>query len=430
MVFGASGYLGCRLVPELLEAGHEVRAAVRTTAKLDDVPWRPRAEIVRADVTDAASVAAALDGQDVVYYLVHALHQRDFVQRDRLAAHIVADASAEAGVRRIVYLGGLTPPGKLSDHLASRAEVGRILLESGVPTAVLRAAIVVGSGSASFEMLRHLTERLPAMVTPRWVHNRVQPIAVRDVLHYLVHAADLPPEVSRAFDIGGPDVLTYLRMMRRFAAVADLPRRVVVPVPVLTPRLSAQWIDVVTPVPRRIAVPLVESLVHEVVCREHDIAEHIPDPEPTGYDDALRLALAHTRRAGEPWPDPLPSDPLPSDPAWSGGSVYEDVRECHSTASPDRLWAVVESIGGHRGWWPAGEPRVLRLDLPRVVPGRGWLELSVTPEPGGCRYRQRAVFEPRGLAGHLYWKAGAPVLGVVFAAMAQGIARLRTPVTA
>ncbi|MGH3673797.1 MAG: NAD(P)H-binding protein, partial [Pseudonocardiaceae bacterium] len=259
VVFGATGYIGGRLVPALLAAGHQVRAVARTPGKLTEVPWRDRVEIVDGDVTDRRSVRDAMVGQEVVYYLVHSLNRRDFVDVDRRAAHVLAEGARAAGVARLVYLGGITPDAdQLSDHLASRAEVGQILLDSGVPTIVLRAAVILGSGSASFEMLRYLTERLPAMVTPRWVHNRVQPIAVRDVLHYLTHAAALPADLNRAFDIGGPDVLTYLEMMRRYAVVAGLPRRLVVPVPVLTPWLSGQWVNLVTPVPGSIAIPLIE----------------------------------------------------------------------------------------------------------------------------------------------------------------------------
>jgi uncharacterized protein YbjT (DUF2867 family) len=474
VVFGATGYIGGRLVPELVRAGHPVRAVARDPAKLTDVPWRDQVEIVTGDVTDPASVAAALAGQDVAYYLVHSLHRRDFVHLDRTAASTVATRARDAGVSRIVYLGGLTPGGeRLSAHLASRAEVGDILLASGVPTIVLKAAVIIGSGSASFEMLRYLTERLPAMVTPKWVKNRVQPIAVRDVVHYLTRAADLPDEINRAFDIGGPEVLTYVQMMRRYARVAGLPRRLVVPVPVLTPWLSAQWVNLVTPVPRSIAVPLIESLVHEMVCANDDITRYIAAPEGglTPYDRAIELALARTRSAEVPtrWSDAAlggaPSDPLPTDPEWSGGTRYEDERERHTTADADQLWEVVESIGGEQGWysWPlawsvrgwidrlgggvgllrgrrhprrlrTGEAldwwRVERLDRPHLlrlraemrVPGRAWLELSVRPDPaGGSVYRQHVIFEPRGLAGHLYWKAVTPFHHLIFGGMARKI---------
>lgn len=484
VVFGATGYLGGRLVPALLAAGHQVRAVARTPGKLAEVPWRDRVEIVEGDVTDPGSIRDAVAGQEVVYYLVHSLNRRDFVEVDRRAAHVLADAAGTAGVTRLVYLGGITPDaGHLSDHLASRAEVGRILLDSGVPTVALNAAVILGSGSASFEMLRYLTERLPAMITPRWVHNRIQPIAVRDVLHYLTHAATLPPQVNRAFDIGGPDVLTYLEMMRRYAVVAGLLRRVVVPVPVLTPWLSAQWVNLVTPVPRSIAIPLIESLVHEVVCHDHDIADYIPDPDDglIHYEQAVELALRHIRNAEVPtrWSDATwhgaPSDPLSTDPEWSGGSLYQDIREHRCAADPRTLWDIIEAIGGEHGWYSfplawsvrgwidrlvggvglrrgrrdprrlhVGEaldfwrvedldrPRLLRLRAEMLLPGRAWLELEVIPDgDGGARYRQRALFEPRGLAGHLYWKTIAPFHDIIFGGMARnitGAAESRRPV--
>ncbi|MGH3872711.1 MAG: SDR family oxidoreductase [Pseudonocardiaceae bacterium] len=474
VVLGATGYLGGRLVPALLAADHQVRVVARTPGKLAEVPWRDRVEIVQGDITDPGSIRDAVAGQEVVYYLVHSLNRRDFVEVDRRAAHVLADAARLSGVARIVYLGGITPDAEqLSDHLASRAEVGRILLDSGVPTVALQAAVILGSGSASFEMLRYLTERLPAMITPRWVHNRIQPIAVRDVLHYLTQAAALPPQVNRSFDIGGPDVLTYLEMMRRYAVVAGLLRRVVLPVPVLTPWLSAQWVNLVTPVPRSIAIPLIESLVHEVVCHDHDIAGYIPDPEDglTHYEQAVELALTHIRHAEVPtrwsdasWPG-APSDPLPTDPDWSGGSLYQDIREHRCAADPRALWDVIEAIGGEHGWYSfplawsvrgwidrlvggvglrrgrrdprrlhVGEaldwwrvehlerPRLLRLRAEMLLPGRAWLELEVIPDGAGdTRYRQRALFEPHGLAGHLYWKTIAPFHGVIFGGMVRNI---------
>ncbi|RSN60419.1 DUF2867 domain-containing protein [Amycolatopsis sp. WAC 04182] len=474
VVLGATGYVGGRLVPQLLDAGHEVRVVARSPEKVAEEPWRDRVEVERGDVTDPASIETALTDCEVVYYLVHSLARKDFVDVDREGARTVAEAAKTAGARRLVYLGGIVPDDEeLSPHLASRAEVGRVLLDSGVPAVVLQAAVIIGSGSASFEMLRYLTERLPAMVTPRWVRNRIQPIAIRDVLHYLVHAAELPAEVNGAFDIGGPDVLTYLDMMRRYAVVAGLPRRAVVPVPVLTPWLSAQWVNLVTPVPKSIAVPLIESLVHEVVCHDHSIAEHIPDPDAglTHYEHAVELALTRIRNADVPtrWSDAssaaAPSDPLPSDPDWAGGTVYEDQRAQRTDASPEALWDVIESIGGEHGWYSfplawsvrgwadrlvggvglrrgrrdprrlhLGEaldwwrveyldrPRLLRLRAEMKLPGRAWLELGVeSDEDGRTVYRQRAVFEPHGLAGHAYWKGIAPFHGVVFGGMVRNI---------
>ncbi|NUP29210.1 MAG: SDR family oxidoreductase [Nocardia sp.] len=473
VVFGATGYLGGRLVPELLRAGHTVRVFARTPGKLTDTPWRDRVEIVRGDVTVAADVRAALQDQEVLYYLVHSLTRSDFDTVDREAATIVAREAATAGLGRIVYLGGIAPAGQeLSRHLSSRAEVGRILLGGTVPALVFQAAVVIGSGSASFEMLRYLTERLPAMVTPRWVRSRIQPIAVRDVLYYLTRAAELPATVRGAFDIGGPDILTYEQMMRVYAEVAGLPRRVIVPVPVLTPWLSAQWVNLVTPVPRAIAVPLMESLVNDVVCGEHEIAAHIPDPAEglTGARRAIELALTRIRDLDVPtrWSDagPAPAEPLPTDPEWSGGSLYRDVRERPTTADPAALWTVIEAIGGENGWYSfplawslrgwldrlaggvglrrgrrdphrlrEGEaldwwrverierPTLLRLRAEMRVPGRAWLELEARPGNGdrGAVYRQRAVFEPHGLAGHLYWKSIVPFHALIFGGMTRNI---------
>lgn len=280
LVTGATGYIGGRLVPELLAAGHSVRCLARTPGKLRDHPWSGQVEAVRGDVTDEADVRAAMEGMDVAYYLVHALGTgRDFEETDRRAARNFGAQARAAGIRRIVYLGALSPSGvpehTLSPHLRSRAEVGRILLTSGVPTAVLRAAVIIGSGSASFEMLRYLTERLPVMVAPSWVRTGIQPIAVRDVLRFLVGCATMPYDVNRAFDIGGPDIVTYEEMMRRYAVVAGLQKRVILPVPLLTPRLSSLWVGLVTPVPGALARPLVESLKHEVVCAERDIVHYV-----------------------------------------------------------------------------------------------------------------------------------------------------------
>ncbi|GGN82720.1 SDR family oxidoreductase [Nocardia rhizosphaerihabitans] len=474
VVFGATGYLGGRLVPDLLDAGHTVRVLARDPGKLTEAAWRDRVEVVRGDVTRVEDVRAALDGQEVLYYLVHSLARADFENVDREAASLVAAEADRAGLTRLVYLGGITPTGqKLSRHLASRAEVGEILLRAPTPAVVLRAAVIIGSGSASFEMLRYLTERLPVMVTPRWVRSRIQPIAVRDVLHYLVRAADLPGQVNDAFDIGGPDVLTYEGMMRGYAVAAGLPRRVIVPVPVLTPWLSSQWVNLVTPVPRAIAVPLMESLINDVVCADHRIADYIPDPSDglTSYSGAVKLALHRIRDLDVPtrWSDAglpdAPSDPLPTDPDWSGGSLYSDVRERDTSADPATLWAVLEAVGGEHGWYSfplawalrgwidrvlggvglrrgrrdphrlhVGEAldwwrvehlergRLLRLRAEMRVPGRGWLELSVTPSvDGGAHYRQRALFEPHGLAGHLYWKALSPFHAAIFGGMARNI---------
>ncbi|MET8013092.1 SDR family oxidoreductase [Streptomyces sp. NPDC005271] len=479
LVTGASGYIGGRLVPELLAAGHQVRCVARSPGKLRDHPWAGRVEIVRGDVTDEESLGAAMEGVEVAYYLVHALGTGpDFEETDRRAATIFGERARVAGVRRIVYLGGLAPAGvderELSPHLRSRAEVGRVLLDSGVPTAVLRAGVIIGSGSASFEMLRYLTERLPLMVTPRWVRTRTQPIAVRDVLRLLVGCAGLPDDVHRTFDIGGPDILTYRDMMRRYAAIAGLRGRLIAPVPVLSPGLSSLWVGLVTPVPNGIARPLVESLRHEVVCAERDIAACVPDPPggPLGIDQALELALRRIRDAdvATRWSSAAtpgaPSDPLPTDPDWAGGSLYTDRRERAVAASPADVWRVVEGIGGENGWyslplawalrgwidtlvggvglrrgrrdavrlrvgdsldfWRVEEvlpPRLLRLRAEMRLPGLAWLEMRVDRDAEGRTvYRQRALFHPRGLAGQIYWWGVSPFHALVFGGMARNIA--------
>jgi len=460
-------------VPRLLEAGYDVRVAVRNPTRLRDYPWADDVEIVRADLTEADEVASAVEGIDVLYYLVHAMGAKgDFESAERLAALTVAEAAKAAGVTRIVYLGGLHPDGALSPHLRSRAEVGRILLESGVPTVALQAGTVIGSGSASFEMIRHLTEVIPYMPAPRWVRNFIQPIAVRDVLHYLLGAATLPPEVNRTFDIGGPDVLRYGQMMNGYAVEAGLKQRPIAPLPVLTPWLASQWVNLVTPIPRSLAVPIIASLQYDCVVREHDIDDFVPPPEGglTGYRRSVTLALGKMR-SGEvetSWQDSsvygAPSDPLPSDPEWSGHTVYTDDRELSTTAAPEKLWEVVEGIGGDNGWYSfplawalrgwadkvvggvglrrgrrnasrlaIGEAldwwrveeldrgNFLRLRAEMRVPGPAWLELTVTPDGTGSRYRQRAVFFPKGLGGRLYWFAILPFHGVIFAGMAREI---------
>ncbi|GAA1256112.1 SDR family oxidoreductase [Sphaerisporangium rubeum] len=480
---GATGYIGGRLVPELLKAGHEVRCMARSAGRLRDQMWRDRVEVAEADAADFEATRAALGGVDAAYYLIHTMGSgRDFAGRDRRAARTFAAAAKEAGVRRIVYLGGLTPVDRhggeagvrTSAHMRSRAEVERILLGSGVPVVALRASVIIGSGSVSFEMLRHLTERLPVMTTPKWVATRTQPIAIRDVLRYLVGALDIPPEVSRGFDIGGPEVLTYAGMMRGYAAEAGLPPRWIIPVPLLTPGLSSHWVGLVTPVPAGVARPLVESLREEAVCHEHDIARYVPDPPGglVGFREAVRLALHRIKEAdvATRWSSAAtpgaPSDPLPTDPGWSGGSLYVDERSADVDAPPEALWRVIEGIGGEQGWYSmplawevrglldrfAGgvglrrgrrdpgrlrvgdaldfwrveeiEPgRLLRLRAEMRLPGLAWLELSCRDQDGRTVYGQRALFHPRGLLGHLYWWGVYPFHGLIFGSMARNVAK-------
>ena len=292
LVTGASGYVGSQLVPALLEQGWTVRVLARNPGGLAQA-WRDRVDVVQGDATDPDALAEALAGCRVAYYLLHSMDGKgDYRDRDRRLARRFADSARAAEVGRIVYLSGLHPQGRLSDHLASRVEVGEILLESGVPTAVLQAGVVLGEGSASFDMLRHLTERLPVSFGPKWLRNRIQPIAVSDVVHYLVRAADLDPGVNRTIDVGMPEQLTYLEMMRRYAAATGLGPRLVGTVPVLTPRLASLWVGLVTPVPAGIARPLVGSLINDAVKSEDDAATLLGDPEGglKGFEDAIALA--------------------------------------------------------------------------------------------------------------------------------------------
>lgn len=476
LVTGVTGYIGGRLVPELVAAGYRVRAMARHPRRLEDRDWFDDVEVVEADAADPHQLGEAMAGVDIAYYLIHALATgHRFESRDRHTALTFGAAARDAGVGRIIYLGGLYPEGEeLSPHLDSRREVGEILLASGVPTTVLRAAVILGSGSASFEMLRHLTDRLPVMVTPRWLDTRIQPIAVRDVLHYLVGSATMPPDVNRGFDIGGPDVLTYRQMMQRYAEVGGLAPRRIVTLPLLTPSLSSHWVGLVTPVPSSIARPLVDSLIHEVVCKEHDIEQYVADPEPalTGFDRAVELALKRvqaldvtTTWASASMPG-APSDPLPGDPDWSGGSLYVDERESVVDTPPERLWAVIEGIGGGNGWYSwrlgwwargvldrvfggpglrrgrrdphdlsVGDPldwwrveeiedlHLLRLRAEMRLPGLAWLELLVdSDDQGRTVFRQRALFHPHGLPGHVYWWVIKPFHGLVFGGMQRNIA--------
>lgn len=294
LVTGASGYIGGELIDPLLASGATVRVFARQPNKLRDRPWARSVEMAQGDATDRADLDRALESVDVAYYLLHSMDgDGDFAERDRQMAQAFADAADQAGVRRIIYLGGMHPDGELSEHLGSRAEVGQIFLDAPVPAVVLQAAVVIGTGSASFQMLRYLTLRLPAMVAPSWLHNRLQPIAIDDIVGYLIDAASLPGEVNRTFDVGGPEVLTYAELIQRYAAVAGRSRRLVITAPVLTPTLSSMWVGLVTPVDPGVAKPLIGSIVHEVVASENDLGELAPSGRHlTSVDDALRAAEA------------------------------------------------------------------------------------------------------------------------------------------
>ena len=476
LVTGATGYVGGRLVTRLLEEGFRVRVMARDPERLRDYPWLNQVEAVRADAEDRSSLDSALRDVDVAYYMLHSLSEHEGFENveTRMATNFGAAARA-AGVKRIVYLGGITPPNtELSTHLESRRNTGAILRDSGVPTTELRAAVIIGSGSASFEMLRYLTERLPFMITPRWLNNRVQPIAIRDALHYLVKAGQESGDSSHVVDIGGPDVMLYREMMQRYAKVAGLRPRTIVSVPVLTPRLSSHWVSLVTPVPRRLALPLVDSLVNEVVVDPaRDVRKILPEPEGglLGFDTAVTYALdrvrnqdVQTRWSSASVPG-APSAPLPTDPDWSGGTLYVDLRERATSASPEALWRIIEGIGGSNGYYSSlflweirgfldrliggvglrrgrrdphhlyvGETvdfwrvercdrgRLLRLRAEMRLPGLAWLELAIDhDEHGRTVYRQRATYRPFGLLGHLYWWAVVPFHALVFGSMVRRI---------
>jgi uncharacterized protein YbjT (DUF2867 family) len=471
LVTGATGYIGGRLVPRLLEAGHRVKVLVRTPAKIAGVPWLEDVEVIQSSLDDGGALREALAGVDVLYYLVHSMAAgAGFEAKEKAMAGTVAHAAAAAGVDRIVYLGGLHPAGaSLSTHMRSREAVGNVFLAGPVDAVVFQAGVVIGSGSASFEMIRHLSETLPLMPAPSWVRNKIEAIAVRDVLYYLVAAASLEGPINRTFDIGCREVLSYAGMMKEYAAEAGLPHRVVLALPVPAPRLAGMWVALTTPIPLSMSLPLVESLQHDAVSGEHEIDAYIPVPEGglTPYRRAVALALGKERdgQVETTWASAgADADPLPSDPDWAGHTVYLDERSFASDVDPRYVWTVIEGIGGRNGWYSLplawqvrgwldkltggagllrgrrhphllaeGEVvdwwRVERIDRGRLLrlraemraPGRAWLELAVEPEGSGSRYRQRAIFFPKGLSGRLYWLAVLPFHGVIFPAMSRNI---------
>jgi uncharacterized protein YbjT (DUF2867 family) len=406
LVTGATGYIGGRLVPELLASGFAVRCLARTPAKLDDRPWRDDVEVVRGDVLDGDGLDAAMDGCHAAYYLVHSMDgEGGFAERDRRAARTFRDAAARGGLERLVYLGGLGhgDEADLSDHLRSRQEVGRVLADGPVPVTELRAAIIIGSGSASFEMLRNLVEVLPVMTTPTWVRTRCQPIAIRDILHYLVRVLDVEEAAGRVLEVGGPDVLSYADMMQAYAEVAGLRRRVIIPVPVLSPWLSSLWIGLVTPLPTGLARPLVESLTTEVVVRDHAIDALVPrdcltlrqalhlamqrvqdldvattwasaDLDRTGLVQRREeVAAAAARSSG----DARTSDgdaqagPAPHEPDRAGGTVVQDEQVVPADAPAEVLFRTVCSIGGERGYYAADILWDVRGLIDKVLGGIG-----------------------------------------------------------
>ncbi|WP_433508037.1 SDR family oxidoreductase [Pseudonocardia halophobica] len=461
LVIGATGYVGARLVPRLLAEGHAVRCLVRSPERLARTGFADRVEVVRGSVGDAAPTGEACRGVEAVVHLVHSMDGPDFADRDRVAAHTLAAAAEAGGVRRIVYLGGLQPTGEAnSAHLGSRHEVGEILLAGAVPTAVLQAGIVVGRGSASFEMIRHLAETVlggpPVLPLPDQAWNRIQPIAIDDVLYWLTACLRLPPEVNRAFDVGGPEAPSYVELLRGYAREAGLARALTVPVPLAAPRLGARAVEALTPVDRELAGPLLESMAYDLVCRESDLSALVGDPPGgrTPYREAVRRALAEEGSAGAAATDPEGSGP----PALTGRHVEE------VDAPPEVLWSVVAGLGGDEGWHTVPGAWALRQRLDGLVGGVGlrrgrperlepgapvdwWrveevdqghalalraetrlpgvARLRMTVEPAGdgaSRYTQTVTFRPRGLAGRVYWYAQKPGHDLIFGVMARMVA--------
>jgi uncharacterized protein YbjT (DUF2867 family) len=443
LIAGATGYVGSRLLRRFEEGGTPVRCMVRNPTAMS--ARRETTQVVYGDCLDAASLAPSFAQVDTAYYLVHSMTAgSDFAELDRRAARNFARVAAESGVRRIVYLGGLVDDtASASAHLHSRAETGAILRESGVPVIELRASIIIGANGLSFEMIRMLVERLPLMVCPRWVSTATQPIAIDDVIAYLDAARDVPLDGSTVIEIGGPEVVSYGGIMRAYARLRGL-RRFLIPVPVLTPRLSGLWLALVTPSQAQVGRSLVEGLRNPTVVRSNT-AREVFGIKPMPLDEALRRAI---------------DDP-------SAGSWKVDSRTVDVDASPARAFAPIQRIGGRTGWYYGNslwairgwldslvggvgmgrgrhdpercgpgdvidgwtvevlEPnRRLRLSADMRLPGRAWLEFEVTPLDNGrgSRIRQTAIFDPRGLLGRAYWYAVLPVHNVMFQGMLRSIA--------
>jgi uncharacterized protein YbjT (DUF2867 family) len=476
LVTGASGYVGGRLVRALLENDYRVRVLVRDKYKVIGQPWASQVEICEGNADNPKDLEQALAGVHTAYYLLHSINLgKTFDDIEATMARSFAQASEAAGVAQIVYLGGIANDKNISKHLASRASTGKELASTSVPVLELRAGIIIGSGSASFEMLRHLTHRLPIMTTPKWVSNRTHPIAIRDVLYYLKNAAALQTPVGKIYDIGGPEILSYADMMQKFAKLSGLPRRWIIKVPVLTPGLSSLWIGLVTPVPTALARPLVGSLISEVVADPaKSINGLIPPPKEglLSVETAITLALSKISDHGVEtrWSDAsIPTAPwqkAQGDPEWAGETILRDRREVVTEKSAEAIWKQIEGIGGEHGWFGAdflwflrglldrfvggvglrrgrrdqdllriGESldfwRVeelerghrLKLYAEMVLPGKAWLEFSVEEKDGKTLVTQEATFSPRGLGGQLYWYAVAPFHVFVFPTMLRNLVK-------
>jgi len=468
LVLGATGYVGGRLVPRLLQAGYRVRVLVRDPDKIQGREWLDKIEVYKGDVLERDSIVPALDGTTAMYYLIHSMSgDGDFERRDREAAENVATIAGQTGLHRIIYLGGLGRRDiEQSPHLRSRHEVGRILRSGKTPVTELRAAVIVGSGSLSFEMIHHLANRLPVMICPRWVYTRTQPIAIRDVLSYLIQTMERRETTGLTIDIGGPDILTYRQMMLGVADILGL-RRYLIPVPVLTPRLSSYWVNLVTPIRASLARALIDSLRSETICENKLAREHF-DIKPLPFRAAAEFALQRTREhtAETTWTDATVSSPQAID----SSHLRIDRREIDVEAPEQDVFRVVSSIGGENGWYYAdwlwrirgfidqqlggvglrrgrrhpsktspgealdfwrvqefvpGSKLVLRAEM--IVWGQAWLELEVVPvSETSCRLLQTARYYPRGLKGLLYWYSIYPLHAFVFRGLIREIASRAT----
>lgn len=472
LVTGATGYIGGRLAPRLVEEGYRVRVLARSKNRVLSRSWAEDVEIVEGDARDRDTLAEALCGVDCAYYLIHSMGSGSrFHELDVELAREFGDVSSRAGVERIVYLGGLgDPEADLSDHLRSRQETGWALRESGVPVTEFRAAVIVGSGSISFEMVRYLVERLPVMVCPRWIYSRIQPIAISDLLDYLVAAPDVPASSGKVIEIGGKDVTTYKGMMLGYADARGLRRRII-PVPVLTPRLSSYWVHLVTPIPARISAPLIDGLRNDIVVTNSLARELFPHIGPADYETAIGCVIddLDAGRIETAWSDALGASRI-SDGAvrleTQEGMVLER-RRIRIASSVEDVYRVFTGIGGTRGWYHADwlwrlrgmidralggsglrrgrrhpddlrvgdaldfwrvealeEGRLLRLRAEMKLPGRAWLQYEVWEgDDGSAQLEQTAAFIPRGLAGLLYWHLLYPLHGWIFSGMVRKISK-------